>query len=31
MAATPSLGTHLPLAMDPLRILAPVAMHPAGL
>jgi hypothetical protein len=31
MEATPSPGTHSPLAMEPLRILALVAMHLAGL
>jgi hypothetical protein len=31
MAAMLSLGTHLPLAMEPLRILALVAMHLGGL
>jgi len=31
MAAMLRLGTHSPLAMEPLRILALVAMHLAGL
>ena len=30
MVAMPSLGTHSPLAMERLRILAPVAMHLGG-
>lgn len=31
MEATPGLGTQSPLVMEPLRILALVVMHLAGL